>query len=215
MRARHLTQGINRLYHPQKGMARSNNEQRQCNKFPDETTVANHNIAGASKIRAESIYNNEVSPPKHFIQPKNAKKFVNETDGSGRPNFWSVDGQLIVSQMGHTLCGYCGVPSYSREICGLRQQDEGKGRFYDAHPNQGQILSKKLSTKQLQPAKGASYKMFKQHSYHNKERARSIQERSIQVNIRQGDSNSWDFNHNSSPKNLKHIKTRKSTWKTS
>ena len=80
MRARHLTQGINRLYHPQKGMARSNNEQRRCNKFPDETIVANHNIAGASKIRAESIYNNEVSPPKHFIQPKNAKKFVNKTD---------------------------------------------------------------------------------------------------------------------------------------
>ena len=44
--------------------------------------------------------------------------------------------------------------------------------------------------------------MFKQHSYHNKERSRSFQERSMRINIRQGDSSSWDFNHNSSTANL-------------
>ena len=153
------------------------------------------------KIRAESIYNNVVSPSKHFKQPKNAKKFVNDNDKSGKPNFWSIGGQLIVSQTGHALCGYCGIPSHSRKICRLRQQDEGKGKFYDAHPNQGQILSKKQSTKQLQPVEGTSYKTFKQHSYHNKDRARSIQERSVQVDIQQGDNKGWDFNHNSSPQN--------------
>merc|ERR1712051_685101 len=35
--------------------------------------------------------------------------------------------------------------------------------------------------------------------------ARSIQERSTQVNIQQGDNNSWDFNHNSSPQNPNNI----------
>ena len=196
-----LAQGINRLHHPQKGIAQSNNERRRCNKFPDEPAVANHDIAGTSKIRAESIYNNVVSPSKHFKQPRNAKKFVNDNDKSGKPNFWSIGGQLIVSQTGHALCGYCGIPSHSREICRLRQQDEGKGKFYDAHPNQGQILSKKQSIKQLQPAEGTTYKTFKQHSYHNKDRARSIQERSVQVDIQQGDNKGWDFNHNSSPQN--------------
>ena len=107
----------------------------------------------------------------------------------------------MTSQTGHTLCGYCGIPSHSHNDCRLRQQDEGEGKFYDSHPNRGQILSKKQSTRQLQPIEGASYKMFKQHSYHNKERSRSFQERSMRINIRQGDSSSWDFNHNSPPAN--------------
>ena len=54
MRSKHLAKGINRLHHPQKGIAQSNNERRRCNKFPDEPAVANHDIAGTSKIRAES-----------------------------------------------------------------------------------------------------------------------------------------------------------------
>ena len=108
----------------------------------------------------------------------------------------------MTSQTGHILCGYCGVPSQSRNNCKLRLQLEGEGIFYDSHPNRGQILSRNQSTRQLQPIDGASYKMFKQHSYHNKERSRSIEERSMRVNIQQGDSDSWDFNHNSSPVNL-------------
>ena len=142
-----------------------------------------------------------MSPSKHFKPPNNADKFVNDNNKSGRPNYWSIGGQLIVSQTGHALCVYCGIPSHSREICRLRQQNEVEGRFYNTHPNQGQILSKNQSTKQLQPVEGTSYKTFKKHSYYNKNRARSIQSRSIQVNIQQEDNNGWDYNHNPSPQN--------------
>ena len=151
MRSKHLAQNINRLYHPEKGVARWNNERRRCNKFPDEPPVANHNIAGTSKIRAETVYNTAVSPTKHFKPPNNADKFINENDKSGKPNYWSIDGQLIVSQTGHALCSYCGIPYHSREICRLRMQDEVEGKSYNAHPNRGKILSKNQSTKQLQP----------------------------------------------------------------
>ena len=199
MRAEHLAQGINRLYHPQKGLVQSNNERRRGNKFPNETPVANHNIAGTSKIRAEPVYSNGVSAFRHSIRPENATKFVNQTDEHGKPIYWSIKGQLMTSQMGHALCGYCGVPSHSRKNCKLRLQLEERGVFYDSHPNRGQILSGNQSTRQLQPTTGASYKMFKQHSYHHKERSRYVQERSMEINLRQEDNNSWDFNHNSPP----------------
>ena len=201
MRTEHLAQGINRLYHPQKGLVQSNNERRRCNKFPDITPVANHNIAGTSKIRAESIHNSGVSDFRQSIRPENVTKFVNQMDEYGKPNFWSNNDQLMTSQTGHILCGYCGVPSHSRKNCKLRLQLEKEGIFYDSHPNRGQILSKNQSTRQLQPTTGASYKMFKQHSYHNKERSRSIQERSMKINIQQDNNSSWDFNHNSPPAN--------------
>ena len=151
MRSKHLDQNIDRLYHPEKGVARSNNERRWCNKFPDEPPTANHNIAGTSKIWTETVHDTAVSPSKHFKPPNNANKFVNENDKSGKPNYWSIDGQLIVSQTGHALCSYCGIPYHSREICRLRMQDEVEGKSYNAHPNRGKILSKNQSTKQLQP----------------------------------------------------------------
>ena len=201
MRSKHLDQNIDRLYHPEKGVARSNNERRRCNKFPDEPPVANHNIAGTSKIQAETVHNTAVSPTKHFKPLTNADKFIKENDKSGKPNYWSIDGQLSVSQTGHALCGYCGIPSHSREICRLRMQDKVEGKFYNAHPNQGKILSKNQSTKQLQPAEGASYHTFKKHSYYNKDRARSIQSQSRQVNDQDEDNNGWDYNHNPSFQN--------------
>ena len=201
MRSKLLAKNTNRLYHPEKGIARSNNERRRCNKFPDEPPVANHNITGTSKIRAQSIYNIAVHPSKHFKPPNYADKFVNDKDKSCKPNYWSIDGQLIVSQTRHALCGYCGIPSHSREICRLRLQDKVGGKFYNSHPNQGKILSKNQSTKQLQPAEGASYRTFKKHSYYNKDRARSIQLQSTQVNGQDEDNNGWDYNHNPLPQN--------------
>ena len=203
MRSKHLDQNIDRLYHPEKGVARSNNERRRCNKFPDEPPTTNHNIAGTSKIWTETVHDTAVSPSKHFKPPNNANKFVNENDKSGKPNYWSIDGQLLVSQTGHALCGYWGIPSHSREICKLRMQDEVEGEFYNAHPNRGKILSKNQSTKQLQPAEGASYHKFKKHLYYNKDRVRSIQSQSRQVNDQDGDDDGWDYNHNPSFQNGK------------
>ena len=161
MKTKHLAQNIDWLYHPGKGIVKSNNERRWCNKFPYEDQITNHNIAGTSKIRAQTIYTGAVSLTKTFCPPNNTDKFINETDKFGVPNYWSIDGQLIVSHVGLVLCNYCGVPSHSREKCKLKIQDEAEGRSYNAHPNRGRILSNNQSIKQLQPTKGASYKMFK------------------------------------------------------
>ena len=181
-----MAQNIDRLYHPEKGVVKSNNERRRCNKFPDEHPIANHNIAGTSKIRAETIYTGAVSLTKTFHPPNNTDRFINDTDKFGVPNYWSVDGQLIVSHTGSVLCNYCGIPSHSREKCRLKMQDEVEGKSYNAHPNRGKILSNNRSTKQLQPAEGASYRMFKKHSYYDKDRARLLKARSQQITNRLG-----------------------------
>ena len=128
MRTKHLAQKIDRLYHPEKGIVKSNNERRRCNKFFDEDPVANHNIAGTSKIRAEKIDTITASPTKSFRPPNNTQKYINETDKFGNPNNWSINGQLIVSKQGLVRCGYCGVSSHSRAICRIRSRDEAEGK---------------------------------------------------------------------------------------
>ena len=192
IRSKDLSQNIDRLYHPAKGVIKSNNERRRCNK--DEPPVENHSIAGTSKIRTEPLYIlNAVSPVKHFHPPNDTYKFVNETDTSGVPNFWSINGQLVVSHTGHARCNYCGIPSHSREKCKQRTQDETEGKFYNAHPNRGNILSKNQSAKNLQPIEGASYRTYKRQSYYEKDRAQLLQSRSKQINE---EKNRWDFNQN-------------------
>ena len=186
-----MAQNIDRLYHPEKGVVKSNNERRRCNKFPDEHPIANHNIAGTSKIRAGAV-----SPTKIFHPPNNSDKFIKDTNKFGVPNYWSVNGQLIVSHTGSVLCNYCGIPSHSREKCRLKMQDEVEGKSYNAHPNRGKILSNNRSTKQLQPAEGASYRMFKKHSYYDKDRARLLKARSQQITNPNEENIGWDHNHN-------------------
>lgn len=180
MRMQHLAQNIDRPHQPSKGVARSNNERRRCNKFPSEEPVANHDIAGTSKIRAEKTYTDTVSPTKPFRQPNNAHKFINETDIHGIPNYWLMDGQLVVSQQGFVLCNYCGVTSHPREICKIRAQMR-EGRYYTVHPNLGHILSNNQAAKQLQPANGASYEIYKRHLRCDKDWAQLLKARSQQV----------------------------------
>ena len=124
MRTKHLAQNIDRLYHPEKGIVKANNERRWCNKFPNEDPVANHNIAGTSKIRAEKIHTVGASPIKSFHPPNITQKYINETDKFGNPNYWSINGQLIVSNQGLVRCNYCGVPSHSRAICRIKSRDK-------------------------------------------------------------------------------------------
>ena len=192
IRSKDLSQNIDRLYHPAKGIIQSNNQRRRCNK--DEPPTENHSIAGTSKIRTEPFYTlNAVSPVKHFHPPNDTHKFLKDTDTSGIPNFWSIKGQLIVSHTGHTCCSYCGIPSNSREKCKQRTQDEANGKFYNAHPNRGKILSKNQSAKQLQPTEGASYRTFKKQSYYEKDRAQTLQSRSRHISE---ENDLWDFNQN-------------------
>ena len=49
--------------------------------------------------------------------------------------------------------------------------------------------------KQLQPAEGASYKMFKKHSYYDKDRAQLLKHHSQQI-VNQEENIGWDYNHN-------------------
>ena len=192
IRSKDLSQNIDRLYHPAKGIIKSNNEKRRCNK--DDPPMENHSIAGTSKIRTEPFYTlNVVSPVKHFHPPNDTHKFLKETDTSGVPNFWSVKGQLIVSHSGHACCSYCGIPSHSREKCKQRTRDEAEGKFYTAHPNRGKILSKNQAAKQLQPIEGASYKTYKKQSYYEKDRTQELQSRSRLVSE---ENDLWDFNQN-------------------
>ena len=192
IRSKDLSQNIDRLYHPAKGIIQSNNQRRRCNK--DEPPTENHSVAGTSKIRTASFYTlNAVSPVKHFHPPNDTHKFLKDTDTSGVPNFWSIKGQLIVSHTGHTCCSYCGIPSHSREKCKQRTQDEANGKFYNAHPNRGKILSKNQSAKQLQPTEGASYRTFKKQSYYEKDRAQTLQSRSRHISE---ENDLWDFNQN-------------------
>ena len=122
MRSKHLAQGINRLHHPQKGIARSNNATNfLMNPQSPFTTLPAHLKYGPNRSTIPESF--KTFPSKHFKPPKTANKFVNDNDKSGKPNFWSIGGQLIVSQTGHTLCVYCGIPSHFCEICRLRQQD--------------------------------------------------------------------------------------------
>ena len=102
IRAKQIAQGIDLPFCPNKGIIKSKNERKRHNKFPDNLPTANHDIAGPSKIRAENIYVNATTPNEHkrqphFHQPRNAQKFINETDDHGIPNYWSRNGQLIVS----------------------------------------------------------------------------------------------------------------------
>ena len=192
IRSKDLSQNIDRLYHPSRGIINSNNGRRRCNK--DEPPMEHHAIAGTSKIRTEPFYAlKAVSPVKHFHPPNNTRKFLTETDTSGVPNFWSVNGQLIVSHTGHACCSYCGIPSHSREKCKQRTQDETEGKFLNAHPNRVKILSKNQSTKQLQPIEGASYRTYKKQSYYEKDRAQALQSRSRELSE---ENDLWDFNQN-------------------
>ena len=181
MRTQLLAQNINRPHHQSKRVARSNNERRRCNKFPDEEPVANHDIAGTSKIWAKKTYTDTVSPTNPFRQPINAHKFINETDIHGIPNYWSMNGQLVVSRQGFVRCNYCGVTSHPRQICKIRAQDEMEGRYYIVHQNQGDLLSNNQAAKQLQPPNGASYEIYKRHLRCDKDWAQLLKARSQQV----------------------------------
>ena len=202
---RTLGQNIDQLYHPEKGIVKSNNERRRCNKFPNEDPIANHNIAGTSRKWAETVYTGAVSPTKTFRPPNNTDKFINETDRFGVPNYWSVDGQLIVSHAGSVLCNYCGVPSHSRDKCKLKMQDEAEGRSYNIHPNRGKILSNNQATKQLQPAKGVSYKPYKKHSYYDEVWAQLLKTHSQQITNPKEENIGWDYNHNPPFQGNKHL----------
>ena len=203
MRTKHLALNIDRLYHPEKGIVKSNNKRRRCNKFPNEDPVANHNIAGTSKIRAEKIHTVTVSPTKSFRPPNDTQKYINETDKFKIPNYWSINRQLIVPHQGLVRCNYCGVPSHSRAICKLKTQDKTEGRHYTVRPNRGQILSNNQAAKQLQPADGASYKMFKKHSYYDKDRAQLLKVCSQQI-TNQEENIGRDCNHNPHSRSKEH-----------
>ena len=130
-----------------------------------------------------------VSPTKYFRPPNDTQKYINETDKFGIPNYWSTDGQLVVSHQGR-------VPSHSRTNCKLKTQDEREGKHFTVHPNRGQILSNNQAAKRLQPAEGASYKMFKKHSYYDKDRAQRIRVQSQQIVNNSEENIGWDYNHN-------------------
>ena len=100
-----------------------------------------------------------------------------------------------MSKQGLVRCGYCGVSSHSRANCRIRSRDEAEGKYYTAHPNRGQILSKHQAVKQLQPAEGASYKIFKKHSYYDKDRAQLLKDHSQQI-VNQEENIGLDYNHN-------------------
>ena len=138
-----MAQNIDRLYHPEKGVVKSNNERRRCNKFPDEHPIANHNIAGTSKIRAGAV-----SPTKIFHPPNNSDKFIKDTNKFGVPNYWSVNGQLIVSHTGSVLCNYCGIPSHSREKCRLKMEYVFRIHIFGPK-NDGEKWSRKIFLKFL------------------------------------------------------------------
>ena len=107
MRIKHLAQNIDRLYHPEKGVVLSNNQRRQRNKLPNEEQVAKHNIAGTSKIKANNTTVGTTSPTKKFRPPNDTQKYITEVTKSGIPNYWSTNGQLVVSQQGDLRCNYC------------------------------------------------------------------------------------------------------------
>ena len=207
MRTQHLAQNMDRPHHLSKGVAKSNNQRRRCNKFPGEEPVSNHNITGTSKIRAKKTYTNTVSPTKPFCQPNNAHELINETDTHGIPNYWSMDGQLVLSPQGFVRCNYYGVPSHSQDICKIRTQDKMEGRYYTVHPNRGHILSNNQAAKQLQPAGGASYEIFKiikRHLRYEKDRAQLLKARSQQVIEGNKATTNWDRNHNNHPNDQYH-----------
>ena len=57
MRIKDLTNQVDRLYHPSRGIVESNNERRRKNKSPtaEHEDDANHNVGGQTKIRSSHV----------------------------------------------------------------------------------------------------------------------------------------------------------------
>ena len=195
VRIEDLAKNIDRAFHPAKGIIKSRNEKHRHNKSPSELPPAKHEVPGTSKIRAESTYADIpiVKEHPHFRPPKNPQKFIDNTDTKGVPNFWTSKGSLIISQQGHALCNYCGIPSHPRSRCQIRTQDEEEGRYYTSHPNRGDILSNSQAAKKLQSDDGACYTTFKEHLRYSKDRIQIAKTRSLQITHKTGD---WDHNQN-------------------
>ena len=57
LREKHLSEQMDKLYHPSKGVVKSNNEKRRINNLSatEDEDTANHNIGGQTKIRASHV----------------------------------------------------------------------------------------------------------------------------------------------------------------
>ena len=195
IRIEDMAQNIDRPFHPSRGIVKSKNEKARHNKFPNELPPAKHKIPGTSKIRAESTYADipNVNKHPHFRPPRNPQKFIDNTDTKGVPNFWTSKGSLLISQQGHALCHYCGIPSHPRSKCNIRTQDENNGQYHTIHPNRGDILSNNQAAKKLQSDDGACYTTFKEHLRYSKNRIQIAKTQSLQTTHKTGDR---DYNQN-------------------
>ena len=106
MRTKDLSNQVDRLYHPNKGVLESNKERHRKNKPPtaEQENDANHNIGGKSTI--QSNFGEILSH--HTMQdrpPEKVRRLAEQTDTLGKPKYWlSSEGKLIVSPKKLPLC---------------------------------------------------------------------------------------------------------------
>ena len=164
-----LIRGIDRLYHPQKGLLRSRNSRRRLaaaaeegdaknfwadgSEFSVEPTVGRSptqfrsNQRSCDQYKSESyVPGSETSrEPEQAIKPKKQEYPKNElarsVDTKGHKNFWQTPaGNLLCSATGHILCNYCGIQSHGRRDCYVRIDDEAIQIFRVHHPDRGSLL---------------------------------------------------------------------------
>ena len=197
MRIKDLAGQVKRLHHHNKGAFETSKVKKKRNtpcptEQEDDTNNGEEIRTGLSQVK--------VAMSQHTTRnrnPEQAKRLADQTDMEGKPKHWlSENGKLVVSPKNLPLCHYCGVPSHGRDICRVRITDEDAGRFYNIHPNRGNILSNNEAARRLQPLEGASYQQHKKLCREDKDRARKV--KSWNQKIDDPDTNVFalDGNHN-------------------